>query len=161
MSDNVCYKKIKNLQSKGCIKILDTVREGTKLRAFLPSEMPGVIQGEDEPRLLSIDEMDFFNGEANRNAILHREKWHCFYCSCQLSESNYVIEHVQSRPDGDNSYKNIVAACRQCNNRKGANSAEDFLRQIYIDRILTQEELREVLQKLEKLRNGRLKPHLE
>lgn len=163
MSEGVCYKKIKNLQSKGCVSILDTVREGMKLRAFLPSEMPGLIQANDEPRPLPIDEMDFFDDETNRNAILRREKWHCFYCSRQLSQSpsNYVIEHVRSRPDGDNSYKNIVAACRQCNNKKDAMPAEDFLRLIYREGILTQDELRDVLQKLEELNKGNLKPKLE
>ena len=105
--------------------------------------------------------MDFFNDEANSRLILKRENWHCFYCLCQLSESNYVIEHVQSRPDGDRSYKNVVAACRQCNNKKGPKSADDFLRLVYREGIVSQDELGEGLQKLEEFTKGNLKPQLE
>ncbi len=42
-----------------------------------------------------------------------------------------VIEHVVSRPAGGNGYRNVVAACRQYNNRKGDSDAEDFLRILY------------------------------
>jgi hypothetical protein len=41
------------------------------------------------------------------------------------------MEHVASRPVGDNSYRNVVAACRNCNNHKGQDSAEDHLRALH------------------------------
>lgn len=44
----------------------------------------------------------------------------------ELGGQNHVIEHVRSRPDGTNGYRNAVAACIQCNNRKGAAAAEDY-----------------------------------
>jgi 5-methylcytosine-specific restriction endonuclease McrA len=98
--------------------------------------------------------------EKNRLAILRREGKQCFYCRRVLDRSNYVIEHASSRPDGDNSYRNVVAACRGCNNRKGSEAADDFLRSLYRDGYLTAEELRKRIDALRSLRDGELKPDI-
>ena len=37
----------------------------------------------------------------------------------------YVIEHVTSRLGGSNSDRNVLAACRACNNCKGSTVAAD------------------------------------
>ena len=68
------------------------------------------------------------------------------------------MEHVVSRPKGTNSYRNIVASCRTCNNKKGPEEVSAFLRNLYRENLLSQEEFQEVLDKLEKLRNGELQP---
>jgi 5-methylcytosine-specific restriction endonuclease McrA len=69
------------------------------------------------------------------------------------------MEHVISRPDGSNSYKNIVAACRECNNRKKT-SAEDLLRTLYRESFLSASELEDRVSHLERLRLGDLKPEI-
>lgn len=38
MSENTAYEKLQSLQEKGCIVILDSNREGRKIRLRLPSE---------------------------------------------------------------------------------------------------------------------------
>src|SRR3989338_4129350 len=104
MSEHTAYYKLQSLQSKGCIKILDSTREGRKIRLNLPSEIPGVIPAELPPsNPLALEEIDFFLPE-NRQAILRRENNQCFYCLRKLNPQNYVIEHVVSRPEGNNSY---------------------------------------------------------
>lgn len=90
--------------------------------------------------------------------ILKREEWTCFYCLAQLDENNHVIEHVVSRPQGDNSYRNVVAACRRCNNRKSALLAEDFLRSLYRSGILSGDEFAGRISLIAKLSAGELKP---
>ena len=75
-----------------------------------------------------------------------------------MDDQTYVIEHVISRPEGDNSYRNLVAACRECNNRKGAVAAEEFLRTLYRDALLERAEFEDRLVLLGKLRSGELKP---
>ena len=86
---------------------------------------------------------DFFEVEENRERILMREEYCRFYCLRQLNGENYVIEHVVSRPAGNNTYRNVVAACRQCNNRKGSTDVEDLLRTLYRDGFLGEIEVRE------------------
>ena len=100
-----------------------------------PSEIPGLMAAVSRVAI-SVEEMDFFDVRENRMLILERENHHCFYCLRGINKSNYVIEHVESRPEGNNSYRNLVAACRQCNNRKSAVSADEFLRGLYRDGFL-------------------------
>jgi hypothetical protein len=76
----------------------------------------------------------------------------------KLDERNFVVEHVVSRPVGNNSYRNVVAASREVNNRKGSMSAEGFLRKLFRDGLLSMSELEERLAQLKRLQAGDLKP---
>lgn len=158
MSENTAYEKLRSLSEKGCITILDSTREGRKIRLYLPSEISGVIVPEASVAPPDIETEDFFNDEDNRGRILMREEHRCFYCLRQLNGENYVIEHVVSRPAGNNTYRNVVAACRQCNNRKGSADVEDWLRTLYRDGFLGEPEFRDRVSHLERLRAGELKP---
>jgi hypothetical protein len=53
-----------------------------------------------------------------------------------------------------------VAASREANNRKGAKQAEDFVRQLFREGFLSEEELAGRLKALTDLRAGLLKPVL-
>lgn len=158
MAEGTCYEKLRSLQSKRCIQVLSTERDGTKLHLNLPSEIPGLIPSVADQVVPTLEELDFFASSENRLAILRREANRCFYCLRSIDQSNYVIEHVSSRPDGDSGFRNVVAACRSCNNRKGAIQAEDFLRGLYREGFLTPEDLQARLDALGQLRNGELRP---
>jgi Fe2+ or Zn2+ uptake regulation protein len=158
MSENTAYVKLKSLEEKGCIVILDSTRDGRKIRFKLPSEIPGVVAPVEAAPISDLETQDFFNAGENRARILMREEHRCFYCFRQLKGENYVIEHIVSRPTGDNTYRNVVAACRQCNNRKGSSNAEDWFRILYRDGFLGEAEFRERVSHLERLRAGELKP---
>jgi Fe2+ or Zn2+ uptake regulation protein len=161
MSENTAYEKLQSLKTKGCIEIVTTERAGRRIRLRLPDEISGIIPppaAQAPP--LSIEEMDFFEIPANRILILEREEHHCFYCLHALTAENHVIEHVVSRPTGDNGYRNVVAACRECNNRKNDTGVEDYLRVLYRESFLSADELQDRLLKLGRLRNGELKPSL-
>jgi hypothetical protein len=158
MSEGSCYKKLQSLAAKGCIDLVDSTHDGTKLRVHLPSEIVGVVPPDDSESATPLDEMDFFEVVQNREAVLRREGSLCFYCLRQLDPSNWLVEHVRSRPEGDNSYRNVVAACRTCNNRKGSMPASDFLRDLYRTGVLSQSEFEVRLAQLGLLENGELKP---
>jgi hypothetical protein len=161
MSENTAYEKLQSLKSKGCIEIVSSERAGRRIRLKLPEEIPGVIpEPSIEAAALDIEQMDFFSVPENRPLILEREEYRCFYCLCKLTKENHVIEHVVSRPDGNNSYRNVVAACRQCNNRKNDSDAEDFIRTLYRESFLSATELQDRLLKLTHLKGGELKPKL-
>jgi len=158
MSESTAYAKLASLESKGCIEILRTTHTGRSLRLRLPSEIPGLIPplvAEAEP---DIEDMDFFNVPENRMLLLKRENHRCFYTLQRLDESNFVVEHVVSRPVGDNSYRNCVAASREANNKKGSFSAEDYLRQLFRDGFLSETEFKDRIHHLALLRSGELKP---
>jgi hypothetical protein len=161
MSENTAYEKLQSLKTKGCIEIISSERLGRRIRLRLPGEIPGIIPPPTAQRIpVSIEKMDFFNIPENRVLILERDQHRCFYCLRALTSENYVIEQVVSRPVGDNSYRNIVAACRECNNRKNDSNVEDYLRGLYRESFLSAAELPDRLLKLGRLRNGELKPNL-
>ena len=159
-SEGIVYEKLKTLEAKGCIKVISSERSGTRIQIVLPSEIPNLLPLATATAQVNLEDLDFFAIPENRKLILEREKWHCFYCLAKLDENNHVIEHVVSRPEGDNSYRNVVGACRRCNNRKNDLSAEDFLRSIYREGILSGDEFSIRLSFLKKLNAGELKPLL-
>lgn len=161
MSEGTCYGRLKSLEQKGFIKTLDSVFSGQRIKVFYPSEIPGLIKEDiSQPTIIDIEELDFFETPENREKILERDERKCFYCFKNLSTDGYVIEHVISRPQGNNSYRNLVASCRTCNNKKDNLSVNDFMRKLYRDNIISDIELTTVTEKLERLKNGELKPKL-
>lgn len=161
MSEKSAYKKLRSLEIKGCLKIVSSERSGFRIRLNLPVEIPGIVPAPvtaNSP--LTIEQMDYFSVPENRLLILEREEHRCFYCLRALTSENHVIEPVISRPAGGNDYRNVVAACRACNNRKNSSNIEEFLRGLYRDSFLSGDELQARLQKLRSLSNGELKPRL-
>jgi len=160
MSENTAYVKLASLQSKGCVDILRTTHSGRELKLHLPSEIAGLIPPASIAAAPDLEGMDFFNVPENRLLLLQREGFRCFYTLQKLDEKNFVVEHVVSRPAGDNTYRNCVAASRETNNRKGATSAEDFLRRNFREGFLNESEFNDRMRHLEKLKAGELKPQI-
>ncbi|HUO06498.1 MAG TPA: HNH endonuclease signature motif containing protein [Candidatus Binataceae bacterium] len=157
MSESTAREKLQSLQNKGCIRLLDTHRDGRKIQLRLPSEIPGVVTADQPDAPPDLETQDFFEIEENRARILEREGHQCFYCLRKLNGQNYVIEHVISRPAGNNTYRNVVAACRQCNNGKGSFEAAEWLRTLYRDGFLSESDFKDRTSHLERLRAGELK----
>ncbi|MDD2546727.1 MAG: HNH endonuclease signature motif containing protein [Burkholderiaceae bacterium] len=160
MSEGTAYVKLAFLQEKGCVSIIKTTHTGRLLKLNLPNEIPGLVRSEPPQGEISLEDMDFFEVPENRLLLLKREGYKCFYTLQALDESNFVVEHVVSRPEGNNSYRNLVAASREANNKKGATSAEDFLRRLFRQGYLSDGEFKDRLQMLEQLKTGELKPTL-
>jgi hypothetical protein len=158
MSESTTYLKLASLQEKGCITIIRTTHTGRVLKVHLPHEISGVIPTVQPEVEQDIEQMDFFTVPENRLLLLKRESYRCFYTLQTLDENNFVVEHVVSRPEGGNSYRNLVAASREANNKKGANSAEDFLRRLFREAYLSEIEFQDRLHNLALLKAGKLKP---
>jgi hypothetical protein len=73
MFENTAYEKLQSLQQKGCIVILDSTRDGRKIRVNLPSEIHGVVGSANATTPPDIEVEDFFGVEENRRRILLRE----------------------------------------------------------------------------------------
>lgn len=162
MSEGMCYDRLKSLETKGFIKSISSEHKGTRIRVFYPLEIEGLVShlSEIQNNEIDIEEIDFFDISENRLKILERDKWECFYCFKKLNEDNYVLEHVVSRPEGKNTYRNLVASCRTCNNKKDKLNVDDFLRQLYRDNLISDTELRTISDNIIKLKNGDLKPEI-
>lgn len=160
MSEGTAYLKLASLQVKGCVEILRTTHTGRLLRLRLPSEIPGLIPPPAAEVAQDIETMDFFSVPENRFLLLKRENYKCFYTLKPLDQSNFVVEHVVSRPDGNNSYRNCVAASRETNNKKGSTSGEDYLRRLFREGFLSETEFQDRIHHLAMLKAGELKPHV-
>lgn len=158
MSENTAYRKLGSLQEKGCIAVVRTNHTGRVLRLHLPSEILGLIPVDAPEPEINLETMDFFSVPENRLLLLKREQFKCFYTLQNLDKDNFIVEHVVSRPHGDNSYRNCVAASREANNKKGSTSAEDFLRRMFREGYLSESEFQGRQLALSQLKSGDLKP---
>lgn len=61
-----------------------------------------------------------------RKVLFNRDNWRCQYCSSKLNNDTVTIEHVfPSSRGGTTSWKNCVAACKQCNKKKANKTPEE------------------------------------
>ena len=62
----------------------------------------------------------------NRTNLFRRDEFHCQYCGTELPGSRLQVEHVipKSR-GGPTTWENTVAACNDCNSRKGNKTPEE------------------------------------
>ena len=64
-----------------------------------------------------------------RWSVFYRDGFACRYCGAQAGQDDVelAVDHVVSVADGgDNSYDNLVTACRSCNGGKGARSLQNL-----------------------------------
>lgn len=62
----------------------------------------------------------------SRLNVFIRDKQTCQYCNTSLTLSSLTYDHVLPRAKGGRTnWKNIVAACRRCNKRKGDRSPRE------------------------------------
>jgi hypothetical protein len=161
LSEKSCYSRLSSLDEKGILKVVRTNHTGKLIRLYLPSEIPGIIPPPAQESEVDIETMDFFNDPSHRLLLLKRENYKCFYTLQKLDKDNFIVEHVVSRPAGNNSYRNCVAASREANNKKGAASAEDFLRRLFRESYLSESELQDRMRALTQLKEGLLKPPIK
>ena len=113
------------------------------------------------PGAASLEETDFLQSKALREAIHARERGQCFYCLRRLTPTVQCLDHVVPRVRlGRNSYRNLVSSCVECNSHKGERGAADFLRWLYRERRLTAAELTGRLRALDALASGKLRPRI-
>jgi hypothetical protein len=161
MSEGTCYKKLRSLEQKGCLRVVSSERDGTRVKLVLPSEIPGLVPASAPAAAVALENIDFFSDRDARLLIVAREAARCFYCLREITPASHVIEHVVSRPAGTGSFRNVVAACRECNNRKGELAAADHIREIYRRGLLDADEFDARLSALDQLQRGLLVPPSE
>ncbi|MFH0897003.1 MAG: HNH endonuclease signature motif containing protein [Candidatus Bathyarchaeota archaeon] len=151
--------RLRNMNKKGCIKIDEIRRDGISISVLLPNEIIGCMEENKKASAVDIEKIDFYADPKYREAILYRENEGCFYCLRKIAKQNYVLDHLIAQVNqGDNSYRNVVAACHECNSLKQGKNAEGFVRELYRKGVLTQEELTDRMAAIELVKNGSRKP---
>jgi hypothetical protein len=151
------HRHLRNLEAKGCVRTRERGRSGHAIEVLAPAQIltPCAAPGASPP----LEGVDCFRSEHLRAAILARERQHCFYCLRRLPTGAAEFDHaVPLAAGGDNSYRNIVACCFECNSTKRDRAAEEFLRELYRASRLSSAEFDERRAALEALRDGRLLP---
>jgi hypothetical protein len=162
ITDFSTRKHLRTMDKKGCIKILEVRRDGLKIKVFKPNEISGcVVDPEKKQMVVDIETINFYNDQNYRKNIFLREKGKCFYCLKTITSENYVLDHLVPQViEVDNSYRNIVAVCHECNSKKSGSNANDFVRKLYRDGVLSQKELEVRLAEIETVKSGDLKPEI-
>jgi hypothetical protein len=162
IKEYVARDRLRKMDKKGCIKINETRRDGLKIQVLLPTEIEGcVVAQKEEIITIDIETINFYSHPKYREAILKRENGECFYCLRKTTNESCVLDHLIPRANGgDNSYRNIVAVCHECNSKKAGRHANDFVRKLYRDGILSQKELEQRLAAIEAVESGHIKPEI-
>ena len=159
---------VRRLVAKGALRLVERTKAGHVVEVRLPEEIRGVrANGAGPggtaglPREGDLEEIDFLQTKALREAIHARERGVCFYCLRRLTARLRCLDHVVPQVRrGSNSYRNLVSSCAECNALKGETPAEGFLRLLYREGRLTTSEFRGRLRAVEALAAGKLRPAL-
>jgi 5-methylcytosine-specific restriction endonuclease McrA len=138
------------------------------VRVRLPHEVRGLRAAKKAARRpgerpdVDLSGLDFLSSRSLRLSIHRREGGYCFYCLRRIIRRCWCIDHVVPQAQGgDNSYRNLVSCCLNCNSVKTDRPAEEFLRGLYRDRRLSNGELGGRLRALDALTAGKLVPQIE
>lgn len=168
LSSDAAGRAVRRLIDLGVLRLIERSTAGHVVEVRLPEEILADHPEQPAPRPVTLADLgvnledeDFLRSKALRHAIYAREGGRCFYCLRPLTPLQRCLDHVVPRAkSGQNSYRNLVASCRECNAQKGQCRAEDFLRSLFRDRQLSAAELASRLRALDALASGKLRPPL-
>jgi 5-methylcytosine-specific restriction endonuclease McrA len=77
-------------------------------------------------RLLAFDRVPRASFHPSRQAIFARDLHRCQYCGHRFPVSKLSLDHVvPRRSGGENTWENMVCACRKCNVKKGGRTPRE------------------------------------
>lgn len=168
LSDYATACAVRRLIDHGVLRLIERSTAGHVVDVRLPVEILADHPEQPASRPVTLADLgvnleneDFLRNKALRHAIYAREGGRCFYCLRPLTSLQRCLDHVVPRAkSGNNSYRNLVACCRECNAQKGQCRSEDFLRSLFRERQLSAAELAGPLRALDALASGKLPPPL-
>jgi 5-methylcytosine-specific restriction endonuclease McrA len=91
--------------------------EATSQRIAVPSIL----------RCLKYDRIPKTTLRLTRKAIYERDNFTCCYCGNEFGESKLTLDHVKPKSrGGQNSWENLVTACKSCNEKKGDKTPQEI-----------------------------------
>jgi DNA-binding Lrp family transcriptional regulator len=120
---------VRRLIARGVLHLVEcNCRTQHVVRLRLPLEVKGVSAAGNathEPgpaprEVINIEEADFLEKQILRQALHEREGGRCFYCLRRITARSRCLDHVVPQANlGNNSYRNLVSCCLECNSQKG------------------------------------------
>lgn len=167
MSHDVVKRGVNDLvRLKIVIKTPSRPGQVNEYEIRLPSEIREVqemmqvdaMRGEDIPDTRF---EDYYTDPQKRLEILKRDGYKCFYCLREVQRDTFYLDHLEPRASGGQNWQsNLVCACKSCNSKKNSADAATFLRDVYRQDLLTQDEfvvqkdkLIKLIEEYEKLKN--------
>ncbi|HEY2545867.1 MAG TPA: HNH endonuclease [Candidatus Acidoferrum sp.] len=167
LSSDTVRQAVRRLVKAGALRLNERSRTGHLIHVRLPDEVRAVRTRRTagwrtaRTRGASLEKIDFLRTRSLRRAIHVREGGRCFYCLRQVPYRVRCLDHVVPQARwGQNSYRNLVSTCVECNSRKGERPAVDFLRMLYRERRLSATELTARLGALDAVAGGKVRPAL-
>ena len=158
---------VRRLIGHGVLRLVQRNREGHVIDVRVPSEVRGARRRQiASPPVggtcaFDFDKVDFLKSPELRQAIHAREGGRCFYCLSRIIPATRCLDHVVPQAKfGDNSWRNLVSSCQDCNYKKNVSRAADFLRRLHRHRHLTDVELAARFRALDALAAGKLRPRV-
>ena len=155
------------LADHGALRLIERGNLGHLVEVRLPREVSSARRKTEArsrtspPAKIRLEQIDFLRTRALRQAIHARESGLCFYCRKRTPGRSHCLDHVIPRANsGQNSYRNLVSCCLDCNSRKKDRPATDFLRELYREGTLSRKDLSARLRALQDLKAGKLRPQL-
>jgi 5-methylcytosine-specific restriction endonuclease McrA len=155
------------LAGHGALRFIERSYNGHLVEVRLPAEVPAArrkteTRGQSkQPAEPNLEELDFLCTRKLRQAIHAREGGLSFYCRRRIPGRSRCLDHVVPRAkSGQNSYRNLVSCCAECNWQKRDHTAEDFLRELYREGRLSAKDLSARLRALKDLAAGKLRPQI-
>jgi len=167
LSITTVREAVRRLIGHRVLRLVQRSREGHMVEVRVPNEVRAARPDRIPRRALSrthafdLDNLDFLKSPGLRRAIHAREEGRCFYCLSRVTPATRCLDHVVPLAKfGDNSWRNLVICCQECNFQKNDLPAADFLRWLRRERRLTDVELAARFRALDALAAGKLRPRL-
>lgn len=92
----------------------------TSIRVYPGVYLPSVI------RLREYKKIPYRMQQVSKRNILVRDSYRCMYCGKRGTGNELELEHIVPKSrGGKNTWENLVAACRKCNQKKGDRTPEE------------------------------------
>lgn len=176
LSIGAVRQAVRRLDELGALRVVERSKNGHLAQMRLPEQIRAIrserkdvsksgglagLGTTEQPPARTLESTDFMKTWELRKAIHDREGGVCFYCLRRTPGKVRCLDHVVPRVRfGQNSYRNLVCCCLECNSRKKDRPAPDFLRTLYRQGRLTPTELDARLRALKSLAAGKLRPTL-
>jgi 5-methylcytosine-specific restriction endonuclease McrA len=162
VSPGAARPAVRRLVARGMVFVVKRSRAGHVAEIRTPEEVIRV-QGDRVRSRFSpgtdLEELNFLNHPARRKAIHEREGGRCFYCLGKVTAQTRSLDHVVPRVElVDNTYRNLVSCCKDCNHHKNELPAIDYLCRLHRDKRLTAAELTGRMRAVDALSTGKLRP---
>ena len=158
---------VRRLIAHGVLRLVQRCRTGHVVEVRIPREVRAARPGRiprgalSRTRAFDFEDLDFLKDPALREAIHARDGGRCFYCLSRVTPATRCLDHVVPLAKlGDNSWRNLVSSCQECNFTKNDLPAADLLRWLHRERRLTEVELAGRFRALDALAAGKLRPRL-